>query len=245
MDRRQQAETIAEAFASSFLEDEIGHDLFIGPHIERLLADKVHIIYQFVEDEAYFGAAITHQNGEQFVALNTFHSLRMRYFTAAHELWHLSEGSQIQETEFDHERAADRFAAAIMLPKSLTRELWEKFKKRYGEEEAVFYIADLAAVPYVAVVRRLNELGEKVPGLKSQEIDWLNKRSDLGLTDSILDQANPDIRFTAYKNVVKANVEHNGLDRLKAANKLAKFAPKQAEKYQQDALVMKEPKDEA
>lgn len=236
MNARQKAEKVAEAFAASFLEDTISHDLFIGSHIERLLADKVHVIYQYVEDKAYFGAAIRHQNGEQFVALNTFHPLRTRYFTAAHELWHLTEGSMMQDDAFDHERAADRFAAAIMLPKALTKALWQKFKKRYSDEEAILYIADMSAIPYVAVARRLNEMGEAAPHLKREEEEWLARRRELGFPNSALDRASKDQRFVAYEQVVKETVEQKGLDLLTAANKLLAFAPEQAEYYQQKVL---------
>ncbi|MBO2946123.1 ImmA/IrrE family metallo-endopeptidase [Paenibacillus sp. F411] len=235
MNHREKAEKVAEVYAVSFLKDAIGHDIFIGSHIERLLADKVNLIYQYVEDGNYYGAAIQHQNGEQFVVLNTFHSLRTRYFTAAHELWHLSEASLMQDGNFDHERAADRFAAAIMLPKELTKQLWNKFKKQ-DDEVAILKIADLADVPYVAVVRRLSELGENVPSKKITEMEWLEKRSELGFPISVSDYSSKDTRFVAYEHAVKENVEKKGLDILIAANKLSKFAPKLAEQYQSAAL---------
>jgi Zn-dependent peptidase ImmA (M78 family) len=237
MNHREKAEKVAEVYAASFLKDTIGHDIYIGSLIERFLADKVHLIYQYVEDEGYFGAAITHQNGEQFVVLNTFHSLRTRYFTAAHELWHLSEGSQMQDDDFDHERAADRYAAAIMLPKALTKQLWHKFKNFHGEEEAILQIADLSDVPYVAVVRRLIELGETVPSKKFTEMEWLARRNELGFPVSVSDQSSMETRFVAYEVVVKENVEKKGLDILTAANKLSKFSPKLAEQYQFEALT--------
>lgn len=235
MNHREKAEKVAEVYAASFLQDAIGHDIFIGSHIERLLADKVNLIYQYVEDESYYGAAIQHQNGEKFVVLNTFHSLRTRYFTAAHELWHLSEGSLMQDGNFDHERAADRFAAAIMLPKELTKQLWNKFKKQ-DDEVAILKIADLADVPYVTVVRRLSELGENVPTKKMTEMEWLDKRSELGFPISVSDYSSKDTRFVAYENAVKESVEKKGLDMLIAANKLSKFAPKLAEQYQSASL---------
>lgn len=236
MNRREKAEKVAEVYAASFLEDAIGYDIFIGSHIERLLADKVHLIYQYVEDEKYFGAAITHQNGDQFVVLNSFHSLRVRYFTAAHELWHLSEGSQMQDDDFEHERAADRFAAAIMLPKTLTKQLWHKFRNSYSTEAAIIQIADLSEVPYVTVVRRLSELGETIPTKKLTEMEWLSKRNELGFPISSADQSSMDTRFVAYETIVKENVK-KGLDIVTAANKLSKFSPKLAEQYQHAALI--------
>lgn len=129
MNSRQKAEKVVEAFAASFLEDTISHNLFIGSHIERLLADKVHVIYQYVEDETYYGAAITDQNGEQFVAFNMFHPLRTCYFTAAHELWHLTEGSTMQDDAFDHERAADRVCCSHHAAKGLKKSAVAKIQE--------------------------------------------------------------------------------------------------------------------
>ncbi|TFD94417.1 ImmA/IrrE family metallo-endopeptidase [Jeotgalibacillus sp. R-1-5s-1] len=239
MNERMKAEKVAEAFASSFLDEAMSHDLFIGSHIERLLADYVHVIYQDVDDPAYFGASITHKSGEQFVALNTFHSLRTRYFTAAHELWHLTEGSSLQDDSFDHERAADRFAAAIMMPSTLTKTLWQKFKKQYSAEEAILHIADMAEVPYVSVVRRVNELTGSVPFLKRKEEEWKQIRDQSGFPASALDLPSRDTRFSSYEKIIKKYVEQQKLDELTAANKLTSFAPKVAERYQAYVLDRK------
>lgn len=40
----------------------------------------------------------------------------------------------MQSDSSDYERAADRFATAVMLPKGLTKDLWRKFKKLYGTD---------------------------------------------------------------------------------------------------------------
>ncbi|RLQ84885.1 hypothetical protein [Planomicrobium sp. Y74] len=67
MDRKKQAEAIAEAFAADFLEETTANAIFIGSHIERILASKSKVIYQYVEDLNYFGAAISHESGIQFI----------------------------------------------------------------------------------------------------------------------------------------------------------------------------------
>jgi len=233
MNRQKQAEITAEAFAAGFLEETTGHDIFIGSHIERMLANRAVIIYQYVEDESYYGAAITHQSGEQFIALNTFHPLRIRYFTAAHEMWHLSEASQLQDASFDHERAADRFAAAIMMPKSSTKDLWSKLKKTYEPEEAVVHFADLSSVPYQATVRRLQELGENINGVTLKEEDWIKKRVKYNLPGSFLDSSQPFTQFTDYEYVVEKVVQEEKLNPLTAANKIVRFNPKLSENLQE------------
>lgn len=236
MKLKEQAETVAEAFAQKFLEDEFGNDIFIGSHIEKLLDDKVHLIYQYTEDEKYHGAAVTHQSGEEFIALNTFQPLRMRYFTAAHELWHLSEGSQMQSDSFDHERAADRFAAAIMLPKGLTKDVWKNFKKIYGTNEAIIHLADLASVPYDATARRVKELGERDAPVNVSEDEWKQKRFEYNLPESLLDIPQAFEKFSAYESTVQNAVENEGLDSLTGANKIGRYNSKLARKWQEQKI---------
>lgn len=236
MNLKTQAETVAEAFAQNFLEDEFGNDIFIGSHIEQLLDDKVHLIYQYTEDEKYHGAAVTHQSGEEFIALNTFQPLRMRYFTAAHELWHLSEGSQMQSDSFDHERAADRFAAAVMLPKGLTKDLWKKFKRIYGADEAVIHLADLASVPYDATARRVRELGERDAPVNLSEAEWKQKRLEYNIPESLLDIPQAFEKFAAYETTVQNAVENEKLDSLIGANKIGRYNPKLAEGWQEQEI---------
>lgn len=233
MDLKIQAEKTAEAFAQDFLEEKFGNDIFIGAHIEKLIDDKVNLIYQYTEDENYHGAAVVHESGEEFIALNTFQPLRMRYFTAAHELWHLSEGSQMQSESFDHERAADRFAAAVMLPKGLTKGLWKKFKREYGTEEAVIHLADFASVPYDATARRVRELGDRDAPVSIPEDEWKQKRFVYNLPESFLDQPQAIEKFEAYETIVRNAVEQEKLDSLTGANKIGRYNPKLAEVLQE------------
>ncbi|WP_322905318.1 ImmA/IrrE family metallo-endopeptidase [Paenibacillus sp. SGZ-1009] len=236
MDRKRQAEVIAEGLAADFLEETANAPIFIGSYIERILANKAKVIYQYVEDSTYFGAAIRHFSGEQFIALNTLHPLRIRYFTAAHELWHLEEASQLQDEDFDHERAADRFAAAIMLPKAIIKEVWSKLSNLYEPMEAIIHLADMAATPYEAVVRRLKELKLTVKSIKLTEDEWQLERKRLNLPDSPLDMPQPLTRFIAYEDVVEEALSNGKIDLLSASNKLAKYIPQQTEIWQMQAI---------
>lgn len=234
--RHEIAEKTAEAFASAYLNDILGHDVFLSSHIEQLLKNKLHVIYQFVEDDSFYGATIRHESGEEFVILNTYPPLRMRYFTAAHELWHLTDASQLQPADFDHERAADRFAAAIMLPKTLTLRLYDMFRSqsRYSEEQALLAIADMAGTPYKAVERRLKELGKRLK-MEHSELKWKELRSLHGFSQSPLDLSLPETQFKEYVEVVKEKVAE-GLDPLTAANKISYFAPDEAKMLQESAV---------
>lgn len=234
---KKQAEVIAEAMAADFLEEVASSTIFMGSHIEKILAELAIVIYHHVEDPHYYGAAVSYGEDERFIALNTFHSLRMRYFTAAHEIWHLSEASQLQNNDFDHERAADRFAAAFMLPKSITRDLWVKLKKSYTPKEVVIHLADLSAAPYETVVRRLEELGFSSVGLKLSEEEWINTRRELDLPESPLDHSQPFERFVVYEQVVKEAVENGRLNRLTAANKVVRFNKSLATTLQKEEFM--------
>lgn len=235
MNAREQAEKTAEAFAASFLDDVYGYDLFLGSQIERILSEEVHLVYKNIEDGAFFGAAVTHQSGDKFVVLNTHHPLRTRYFTAAHELWHLSEASQMQKENFDHERAADRFATCLMLPKPLVKSLWKRFKSKWNEEQAVLTIADLSAAPYKTVERRIIEVGESIK-VSHPEEKWQQLREHYALPESPLDLAIHTTQFHAYEKQVLLHVE-NGLNPLTASNKLASFAPNVSEKLRQQGIT--------
>lgn len=232
MKLREQAEKTAEAFAASFLDDVYGYDLFLGSQIERILGEQVHLVYKTLEDSAFFGAAITHASGEKFVVLNTFHTLRTRYFSAAHELWHLSEASKMQKEDFDHERAADRFAACLMLPKPLVKSLWKRFKAKWNEEQAIIAIADLSAAPYKTVERRITEVGETIK-VSHSEWEWQQLREHYALPDSPLDLAIHDTKFQAYEQQVIEHVK-KGLNPLTASNKLVQFAPAMSKQLRQE-----------
>ncbi|PRO66451.1 ImmA/IrrE family metallo-endopeptidase [Alkalicoccus urumqiensis] len=237
MNPKEKAEQIAEAFAQDYLEETLGHDIFIGAFIEQLVTDEANVIYHWVEDPGYFGAALTSSENERFIVINTYHPLRMRYFTAAHELWHLTKGSLYagDDPNFDHERAADRFAAAVMMPKALTKYLWRQFRKAYTPEMAVIHIADMAGVPYKAVARRLQELNEKPVHLKWTEEQWGKCREAVGLNRTPLDMPLRGQHFTAYEKAVNQMVKEQELNKLSAANKLSPYAPALAEQYQQEA----------
>lgn len=236
MDRKKQAEAMAEAFAADFIEEAANATIFIGPYIERILANKAKVIYQYVEDSEYYGAAIKHFSGKQFIALNTFHPLRIRYFTAAHELWHLAEFSRLQDKDFDHERAADRFAAAVMLPKAITKDLWLKLNKLYEHKEAIIHLADMSSMPYEAVARRLKELGIYLKVKKMNEEEWFDERKNIGLPESPLDLLQPLNRFVDYVDVIEEAHADNRIDSLSASNKLSRYNPEKAAKLQTKAI---------
>lgn len=235
---KTQSEQMGEAFAHQFLSEHFGAEAFVGSGVEIKLQELAHIIYQDVPEPSYFGATICFSSGNKYVALNTHQSLRVRYFTAAHELWHVLGYKEMMSEQLDHERAADRFAAALMLPGTLIRLLWPKLKKKMEQEKAIILIADMASAPYEATARRVNELSLPISSelFKYTDNEWIETRKKYLLPDSPLDQSFSLEAFNKYEKVVAKAVQSNMLEPLEAASQLAQVAPAEAKKYQQEAL---------
>ena len=244
------SEAIAEDLAGTFLANDIGSDIFIGADIERILAKKVNVIYQDINDPNYSGAAISYR-GVHFIALNTHQTLRARYYSAAHELWHLVvdtdlfgiEKSKYQEVlslpAFNTERAADRFAAAIMLPRDVMIRTWHKYvndqtaSTSVAAQEAIVRIANISAMPYAAVTRRLVELDLLANTKLAKRTDlewqgWVNKSS---FPPSPLDNIVPFKKFPYLTQVVKRLVKQKQLSLMEAAQLTTYADPKTATSY--------------
>lgn len=235
---RSQSEKVGEAFAHQVLNEHFGAEVFIGSGVEMKLQELVQVIYQAVPDLSYYGATVCYPSGEKFVAINTSHPLRVRYFTAAHELWHVLGMKEMMVNQLDHERAADRFAAAMMMPGTLIRLLWSKLKKDTGSQKAIIMIADLASVPYEAMARRVKELDLPISTdlLKITDSEWIALRQQYQFTDSPLDQSFPLTQFNQYETVIAEAMKQNKLDLLEAASKLSHTSPLKAQAYQQEAV---------
>lgn len=232
---KQNAEKIARQYAIVFLKEYLEKDIFIGSSIEQILAKKASVVYQNVDDPEYFGAAIQMLN-KNLVAINTAQPLRLRYYSAAHELWHLEfqSGELLfieKQNDLDHERAADHFAANIMLPESLIKTLMNNNTE--STEHLIIKIADLSSMPYQAVTRRLKELGEKIPSplLKKTEKDWQVKRIQLDFPPSFLDKSEPFTSFNDFSKEIKTQVENKEITLEMATNLIKHIDPTQAELY--------------
>lgn len=232
------SEQVGEAFAYQTLFEHFGAEIFIGPGIELKLQELAHVIFQNVQDKEYYGATIKYKTGETFVGINTQQPLRIRYFTAAHELWHVLGVGEVIVEEINHERAADRFAAALMMPASLIRLLWERLREDFGNEKAVIMIADMASAPYESVVRRIKELKLTIPTplKKYSESEWINQRKILHLTESPLDMPFAFAQFNKYEKELEEFIQKGKLSKMEAATKLAHMSPQMAKHYQQEAI---------
>lgn len=232
------ADRVGEAFALQVLSEHFGAEVFIGSSIELKIEELASVVYKEIEDPEFFGATITIKRGSRkYVLLNTCKSLRLRYFTASHELWHVLDINTMVKDGIDHERAAERFAAALLLPESLVRSLVQSLQedsnKETAERRVVIRIADISSAPYVAVAKRLVELNltsnKKIADFS--EIDWIKMREELNVVESPLDMPLLINRFTDYEERIAEEVQSGELDYLEASKRLANVSPKRSVEY--------------
>lgn len=223
----------AENEARRILENYFGSVTFIGAAIEQFVRSytKSDIIYEYINDKLLFGGKVDYPcNGsnDKFVFINSYHSSRVQYFTLAHELFHLTEVHEelsaiISNNTTDKEilktaieRAADRFAAALLLPENLVKSIWVKLiDLDMSGEKIIYYIADMSSAPYEAVARRITELrlnvSRKISNSAKDKIadykdcDWEAERLNHMTFLSPLDIALNDIERLHNKNVHKPN----------------------------------------
>ncbi|WP_158701639.1 ImmA/IrrE family metallo-endopeptidase [Lentibacillus sp. Marseille-P4043] len=234
------ADRIGEAFALQVLSEHFGTETFIGSSIELKVEELASIVYKEIRDPDFFGATITlKRDNRKYVLLNTSQTLRHRYFTAAHEFWHVLNINSMIKDDIDPERAADRFAAALMLPESLVRSLirslQEDDKKEQEEKKIVIRISDISSAPYVAVVKRLVEL--KLTDNKGlaelSDKDWTEIRRELNIVESPLDQPQRINRFTDYEERIAQEVQDDNLNFIEASKRLATVSPEKSAEYAQ------------
>lgn len=232
------ADRVGEAFALQVLIEHFGCEIFIGSSIELKIEELASIIYKEVEDPKFYGATITIKRGNRkYVLLNTSQSLRLRYFTAAHEFWHVLGINTMVNDDIDHERAAERFAAALMLPESLVRSIVRSMQmvkdKDIEEKRAVIRLADISSAPYVAVAKRLVELNltnnKKLAEIS--EKDWIVIRKELNFVESPLDEPLRLNRFIDYEARIAEEVCNGDLNDIEASKRLANVSPDKSAEY--------------
>lgn len=122
----------------------------------------IKVIYIFEESIRFNGLSGWAENSEKhpFVVINSNETLPLdrKRFTAAHELGHLLLEQSITNTQLDHEKVANRFAGAFLLPKETIEN--ELFGKR--SKISLLEIANIKKkykISIQAIMYRLKDLG--------------------------------------------------------------------------------------
>lgn len=117
------------------------------------------------EDRMLYGMFFkTDQSIKPQIIINQLDSIRTQSFTLAYGWFHtILEAEQLKDytiqmqSKEEIERSADYFAASILMRQEVFISYFELMKE-LSLEKLVFKLADIFKVPYVSVVRRLNEL---------------------------------------------------------------------------------------
>lgn len=176
----------AQMIALDFLADMNAQD-FIGSMLANVTSLKeIKMIYRPLNDAQAEGFCAIGK-GQKFLYINTNFNIRLQNFTIAHELWHLhlSDLPDIFKLEeIDEERAADHFAANILLPTTLVSNKYHHFKKLGKTDiEILFMIADLSATPYETVMKRFEEMDLPSKDIKAHLSTIDKKNEDPYLTE--------------------------------------------------------------
>lgn len=220
----------AEMLADQYLKDLAMINEFIGPALENIVKQQgIELMYKCIEDSNFYGMAASGK-GSRFIGINTYHTIRTRLFDLAHELWHLYDRKEeyvdtSQYTSSEIERAADHFAASLLLPNVKVTTLYKSYKEEGWSELAIlFIIADLSYCPYMAVYWRFKELDLSIKQIDialkeikliskpiSAENDIENKfimlRKTEGLADSPLDKPDKLNDFPSLRQLAKEPVD--------------------------------------
>lgn len=149
----------------------------IRDDIFEILKAECVVLYYALEDSNIEGChLIKPLNGklEQFVFINTTKAVQEQTWTAAHELGHVWEvdsyvKKELGQWEFDSEDLVNRFAAELLLPKSIFKKEVQKKLKEYDYKGPrmsaeimvglITYLMNYFCTPYKAIIRRFIELG--------------------------------------------------------------------------------------
>ena len=136
---------------------------FIGPVIEEIVKFKgIHLIYDTIHDPEALGFS-TQKMNEKFIFINSNFNERLQKFTIAHEIYHLDDNIDPLKNTKEDERAADHFAANLLLPEKIVFEKQRMLKSLgYDEIEIFFILTDLSQVPYETLYKRYKELSLSV-----------------------------------------------------------------------------------
>jgi len=173
------------------------------------------------------------------IIINTLDDTKTQNFTLAHELFHhlLMEDNPVKlrfvlKDEEILERAGDFFAASLLMNEKKFRTHFEFLCDTNTFEDLIFKLSDIFRVPYVSVVRRLNELNLLVDEyrdfLNYKESEILERRINV-MGDSLYDQPTHKPIFHPYVKLIESGLANKQLKLLESAKRLNKVNPGRSE----------------
>lgn len=168
---------VIQEFVKQKREEENIVNQVIRDDVFALLEKHCIVLYYPLEDDKIEGCHIIKPLGEreeQFVFINTTKAVQEQTWTAAHELGHVWKvdcyvKDKLNRSDLASEDVVNRFAAELLLPKSIFKDEIRQRLEEYHYEGPVMstetmvrlvtYLMNYFCTPYKAVIRRFIELG--------------------------------------------------------------------------------------
>lgn len=191
------------------------------------------------------------------IIIHTLDDTKTQNFTLAHELFHhlLMEENPpklrfVLKDDSLLERAGDFFAASLLMNEKKFRTHYEFLCETNPFEDLIFKLSDIFRVPYVSVIRRLDELS-LLPTQHRSYLNWkeselLERRNTL-MGESIYDQPSRKPVFHHYVRLIENGLASKQLKLLESAKRLNKVNPARSEelyKEYEELLNMLEDEDD-
>lgn len=153
--------------AATRFRKENGYDTFNPIRIKSLLL-QLNVLTVYKDMNEKFSGLSLKIDGHRFMLINSKHSIGRQHFTACHELYHLYEQENFEETFCDEsnkteveEKNADIFAANLLIPEDgLLRQIPDKeLQKNKIQINTMLEIEQFYACSHQALLRRIQDLG--------------------------------------------------------------------------------------
>lgn len=245
----QQVERLAEEYYKKYISDKTS--LVIADVLEDIIIHQgIEVIYLRMpkldeESRLLNGMFLKHVDPavQPKIVINQLDSARTQNFTLAHEWFHYILESEdlkkydIQINSSDTlERAGDYFAATILMNRDAFISYFEIIDSQSFEKK-IFKLSDIFKVPYVSVIRRIQELslGDVSMYTMQTEEDLTRLRNDL-LGESLLDAAPKRKEFEQFQEKVIDSEATGKITSQETAKILANLNPTLAEQYYEKSI---------
>lgn len=245
----QQVERLANDYYKKYISDKTS--LIIADVLEDIIVQQgIEVIYLRLpqlerESRILNGMFFKHTDSkiQPKIVINQLDTTRTQNFTLAHEWFHYileSEDLKKYDIQIDSndklERAGDYFAATILM----NREAFISYFEIIGGqllEKKIFKLADIFKVPYVSVVRRIQELSLwDVSMYESKTEEELTQlRQDL-VGESLLDVPPKRKEFEQFQEKVIDSEATGKITSQETAKILANLNPALAEQYYEKSI---------
>lgn len=240
----QEVERLAKDYYKKYISDKTS--LVIADVLEDIIMQQgIEVIYLRLpqldgESRILNGMFFKHVDPsiQPKIVINQLDTARTQNFTLAHEWFHYileSEDLKKYNIQIDSnealERSGDYFAATILMNRDAFISYFGIMDKQ-PLENRIFKLADIFKVPYISVIRRIEELGlGDVSAYKEMSEQKLTELRNNLLGASIFDGPSKRPEFAQYQQLVIKKEVSGLISSQETAKILASLNSELAEKY--------------